>query len=70
MYKEGQSFKVKIPFGREPMKIHITYVLPSKCYRDRTLIIYKVYGKHRRYWHEFMCDIDDMNHYVEMATKY
>ena len=69
-YKEGQSFKAKVPFGREPMKIHIVYVLPSKCYSNKTLVIYKVYGKHKQWWHEIMCTELDMDHYVDMVKHY
>lgn len=69
-YKEGQSFRAKIPFGILPMKIHICYVLPSKTYRDRVLIIYKVYGKHRQGWHEIMCTETDMDYYIEMNKHY
>lgn len=66
-FKAGQKYKAKIPFGIKPMKIHICYVLPSKVYKDETLIIYKVYGKHKQYWHEFMCTKDKMEHYIDMA---
>lgn len=69
-FKEGQKIKAKIPFGSNPMKVHICYVLPSTAYRDITLIIYKVYGKHKQWWHEFMCTAQDMKHYVEMAKRY
>jgi hypothetical protein len=69
-YKVGDTFKAKIPFGGEPMKIHICYVLPSAVYRDRTLIVYKVYGKHRQWWHEFMCTEGMMEHYIDMAKRY
>ncbi len=68
--KEGQTFKLKIPFGEKPMKVHICYILPSKCYSDRTLIIYRVYGKHKQWWHEFMCTLRDFEFYQEMTKKY
>jgi len=66
-FKAGQKFKAQIPFGAKPMKIHICYVLPSKAYKDETLIIYKVYGKHKQYWHEFMCTKELMKTYIDIA---
>ena len=70
VFKPGQSFRAKIPFGFQPMKIHICYVLPSKAYSNRTLIVYKVYGKHRQWWHELICTETDMKHYIEMNKLY
>ena len=67
---EGNSFRARVPFGgRESMKVHICYVLPSKAYSDETLVIYKVYGKHKQWWHEFMCDKEQMEFYIELAER-
>jgi hypothetical protein len=63
-FEKGQSFKAIIPFSIVPMKVHIDHVLPS-IYEDRQLIVYRVYGKHKQYWHEFMCTDQDMNYYIE-----
>ncbi|RLI38911.1 hypothetical protein DRO66_00375 [Candidatus Bathyarchaeota archaeon] len=68
-YKEGESFRAIVPFGRESMKVHICYVLPSKCYSDDTLLIYKVYGKHKQWWHELMCRTDQMDMYRHFYDK-
>jgi hypothetical protein len=69
-FKVGDKFKAKVPFGDKPMKVHICYVLPSTAYNDRTLIVYKVYGKHKQWWHELMCTETDMEHYVKMNKHY
>ena len=69
-FKEGDKFKAKIPFSDKPIKVHICYVLPSKSYCDRTLIVYKVYGKHKQWWHELMCTEKDMEHYILMVESY
>ena len=69
-FEAGQKFKAKIPFGDEPMKVHICYVLQSKAYRSRILIVYKVYGKHRQWWHELMCTAADMEYYIEDVKRY
>ena len=64
--KAGDSFKAMIPFGApKPYKVHIDHILPS-VYDNRKLIIYRVYGKHKQWWHEFMCTEDDMNHYINL----
>lgn len=68
--EEGKSYKAKIPFGDKPMKVHICYVLSSKAYRDRTLIIYKVFGKSKRWWHEFMCTEKEMQYNIKRADDY
>lgn len=65
--KVGDKVRAAIPFGREPMLCHITYILPSPVYSDVTLIIYKVFGKHKRWWHEFMCTEEQMLFNMEMA---
>ena len=63
-FKKGQAFKAKIPFGAGRLyKIHILYVLKS-IYDKEQLIIYKVFGKHKRYWHEFMCTNLQMETYI------
>lgn len=69
-FKVGEKFRAKVPFGDKPIKVHICYVLPSTAYRDRTLIVYKVYGKHKQWWHELMCTEKDMEHYVKMLAHY
>ena len=69
-FKVGDKFKAKVPFGNEPMKVHICYVLPSTAYRDRTLIVYKVYGKYKQWWHELMCTEKEMRHYISMVAHF
>jgi hypothetical protein len=65
---EGNSFQARVPFAwPESMKVHIEYVLPSKAYAGETLIIYKVYGKHHQWWHEFMCTKKEMEFYIDLA---
>lgn len=65
--KVGDRFHASIPFAsNEPMKIHIRHIMPS-IYQDRKLIIYMVYGKHKQWWHEFMCSDWDMMLYITNA---
>lgn len=69
-FKEGMSLYAMIPFSRpETKKIHIDYVLPSKAYSDETFIVYRVYGTHKRWWHTFLCTVEEMNLYVELAER-
>lgn len=48
--------------------IHIDHVFHS-YYAERWLIIYRVYGKRRQWWHEFMCTDTEMDFYIETAKK-
>lgn len=66
----GASFTATVPFGhREHLKVHIDYVLPSKCYSDVTLVVYRVFGKHKQWWHQFMCTMEEMEYYIEDAKN-
>lgn len=66
-YTPGQTFNAYIPFGQDVMKVHIEHVIPS--YYARWNIIYRVYGKHKQWWHEFMCSDEDMDWYIERSKK-
>lgn len=71
LIKEGNTFSACIPFsGYLPAKVHICYVLPSKAYSDVTLVIYKVYGKHKQWWHEFMCTQNQMESFIQFYEDY
>lgn len=61
-FKSGMSFKAIIPFSFKPMKVHIDHVLPS-IYEGEKLIIYRVFGTHKRWWHQFMCTDSEMSLY-------
>jgi len=69
-FKEGQSFRACVPFSQpETAKVHIDYILPSKAYSDETFIVYRVFGKHKRWWHTFLCTPKQMKLYIELAKK-
>lgn len=63
-YKAGQIIKARVPFSRTPSKVHIEHVLDIEKYSDK-LIVYRVYGKHKQYWHYFSCYDFEMDMYVE-----
>lgn len=68
-FKPGQKFKAIVPFGApKSFKVHIDHVIPS-YYSDVTLIIYRVYGKHKQWWHEFMCTAEDMQYYIDKNSR-
>ena len=68
-FKAGMSFRAKVPFSQpNTIKVHIDHVLPS-IYEDRKLIIYRVFGKHKQWWHEFMCTDEYMQWYKERAER-
>lgn len=48
--------------------IHIDHCLPS-IYEGRQLIVYRVYGKTKQWWHEFMCTNGEMAQYVDKAKN-
>ena len=65
--KMGMSFKAKIPDAQfKPMKVHIDHILPS-IYEDERLIVYRVFNKHKKYWHELMCTEREMNIYRNLV---
>lgn len=68
-FKVGDSFRAIVPFAA-PMsiKVHIDHVIPS-MYENQDLIIYRVYGKYKQYWHELMCTDLDMEYYKSKAHK-
>ena len=69
IYSVGETFRATIPFSRpKSRKVYIMHVLPS-CYEDQKLIVYKVYGKHKQRWHEFMCYDWQMDGYIEVYER-
>ena len=67
--KVGMSFRAVIPFSQpNTIKVHIDHILPS-IYEGRKLIVYRVFGKHKQWWHEFMCTHEDMKWYKEGAER-
>lgn len=66
--KEGDSFRVQISHLIGTRKVHIDHVFPS-IYQGRKLIIYRYYGKHRRWWHECLCTEEEMELYIKLAKE-
>jgi hypothetical protein len=68
--KEGEMYYAVTPLSQpQPMMTHIDYVLPSKVYADEVLIVYRVFGKHRQWWHHAMCSIEEMRFYIQVANN-
>ena len=68
-FKEGMSFRAVVPFSRpDAIKVHIDHILPS-IYEGRKLIVYRVFGKHKQWWHEMICTDEDMEYYKELAER-
>jgi len=63
-YTAGQKYKARVPFGLKAMKVHIEHVLEVEKYNNK-LIVYRVYGKHKQYWHYFSCFDFEMDMYVK-----
>ena len=66
IYEPNQSFKARLMFLLEPVKVHIIYVLPS-IYNYRKILIYKYWSKTGRYWIESMCFDNEMDIYIKVA---
>jgi hypothetical protein len=67
--KAGMSFSAVVPFSQpKTIKVHIDHILPSIS-KGRKLIVYRVFGKHKQWWHEFMCTDEDMQWYKERAER-
>lgn len=71
LFKVGDKFYAFIPFADvDPMLIHVINIIPSACYRDRTFIHYKVFGKHKQWWHEFFENSNSLLLYKQQAENY
>ena len=69
-FKPGMSFHAVIPFSEpKSIKVHIDHVIPS-FYNDGMLIVYRVFGKRKRWWHEFMCSCEQMKNYRLNAKRH
>lgn len=44
--QEGKSYNVNLPNGKN-IKIHVDYILPSKCYDNEEIIVYRYYKRNR-----------------------
>ncbi len=67
-YKPGMSFRAVTDFSQpKDIKVHITHVIPSSCYSNLTFVVYKMFGTHKRWWHERMCKTTEMDWYRERA---
>lgn len=67
-FEANQEFRASIPFGHD-YKVHVIHVIPS-IHKNRKLIIYAVYGKHKQWWHEFMCSEFDMLMAIHQNIKH
>ena len=68
-FKRGQTFRLIIPFSQpNECKIHICHVVDS-CYDGGKLVIFRTYGKHKQWWHEFMLDDYALESYIIAHDK-
>ena len=62
----GDKIKCRLPFFDGGIGlVHIVAIIPSKCYHNKTFIHYKVYGKHRQWWHEFFEVAEDLQSKID-----
>ncbi len=67
-FTAGMAFKAVVPFTHpHPAKVYIDHVSPS-VYKGEHLIVYRLFGKHKRRWYEFLCTEMDMQFYKEKAN--
>lgn len=48
--EQNKSYHLILPNSRVDRKVHIDYILPSKCYNNEELVVYRYYEQHRRAW--------------------
>lgn len=66
--KPGDTIYAYCDFLGAIGKLHIMYILDS-YYLDKKLIVYRVYGKHKQWWHEFMCDDLDLKINIDKGER-
>ena len=65
----GDEFSVITPItAPNKTKIHISHTFLSATFFNKTLIIYRVCGKHKQRQPEFICTEEDMKHYISLAN--
>jgi len=64
--KVGCTARMYVPFLGSVGKVHIMYILDS-YYKRENLIVYRVYGKSKQWWHEFMMKGYDFNYNVHLG---
>ena len=67
-YKKGQKIKARVPFMNSSALIHIEHVLDVDK-NENKLIVYRIYGKHKQWWHYFSCFDYEMDMYVKFAKQ-
>jgi len=64
--RSGQKYILKGNIHRMGQtKIHIVTILVEK---ERTLVVYKWYGKHRQWWHYEIRDLDFFEFWAEKGS--
>jgi hypothetical protein len=65
----GKSFNAIVPFSQpNSIKVHIDHILPS-IVDGQQLVVYRVFGKHKRWWHYFICSDESMNFYIDLYER-
>jgi hypothetical protein len=60
--EENKSFKINVK-GYKKYKVHIDYILDSKIYNDEVLIVYRIWLKHKKYFHTDIISFYELNLY-------
>lgn len=68
-FKVGQTFKSCENNGGGIYKIHIDAIIPSKNEEGVNMIVYRYFGKHKRYWHYIIKEDYWVARNVELADE-
>jgi hypothetical protein len=59
----GKSYKLRLPRFSNIAKAHIDYILDSKVYEDSPLVVYRVWLKQKKYWHQDIAPLWELEIY-------
>ena len=67
-FLEGQTFRAQVPFTKDlkGIKIHIVKVI-DEGYGQQ--IAYRLFGRHKRWWHYFIESKSLLEFYIFQATQ-
>jgi len=65
----GKSYKLRLPRFSNEAKAHIDYILEDKAYKDSCLVVYRVWLKHKKWWHNDMAPMWELEIYNKELIK-
>lgn len=74
-FKPGATYHATVPFwGGEPFggKIYIVQIIDERLQRGYVgpQVVFRCYGKHKRYWHYFILSKGMLEFYIQQAKDF